>query len=675
MKKQIMLLGVFCVCLTSCDDISFDNVVPTDIASKQLFLTNSDLDSLKQELLAYHISDVEYGVVYHTDTAAGDVIQQYRIPDYIDLPKSKINYQELIDNNSKEPLEKRVSSKLLSDFYNEVISDDSEVIISVLFVENVDLPQLPGLNIKKSREEQENQKVLSKIEGALDLLHRIRTIEITNLIHNIQSSNDNNVEILNIQTLIKQADLKVSWSFVKKLIGNPEVQYIKYTSENNAPSDDVLSQDVGNNSSKNYQNRDLNNISDARSLILSDNYYSYTGGYIADIDTGSTLSHVLINGRVTWHRDCVNGTSNNCNTGSNLNPDDTSYHGTASASIVGGGNALGNANRGVTNILMDTFKVYKLKERTITSEAILEAVKRAFPAAIAGGDRTILAELQYANYHSGGGETGDVAMLADNAFDMGYATIAAAGNYGPSASTVASPGNAHKALAIGAFYVTSPYSLDSYSGRGPTSDGRMKPELVAPSFTNAADVPNGNSALAIFQHTSGAVPYAAGAAGLARNFIQGSNTSVDPGLVYAFLINAGTNKSYSQFDNNTGAGYLRLAGPGHSWWGKVTVNQSLVTVPFTISNTYTNLAITIWWPESANMTHKDIRFGVHTNSCDASYGGWQGYYPYHMPDSVWQKYVYSQVCIGPWTLQIIPNDNVNRNQDVYYSIVTWNNAF
>ncbi len=545
-----------------------------------------------------------------------------------------------------------------------IIIDTSDVEVSVLFLEDVDLPQLPDISAKSSRDDDVGREVSKKIETVMEILHKIRKVAIAKWVHDFERRENTKVEIMDVETLIKRATLKLSWNAVKKLAFSPEVQYIRYANENNVPlvtggyteSDDAI------------KTRDLlNNMSEARALMLSDNYYSYTGGYIGDIDTGATLSHVLINGRVTWHRDCVNGTSNNCSQGNNLNPNDTESHGTAALSIVGGSNALGNSSRGVSNIGMDSFKVYN------TDGAVLNAVKRAYPAAIAGNDRIILAELQYGNNHTGGGYNGEVSMLANNAFDLGYATIAAAGNYGPAVSSVAAPGNAHKALAIGAFLMMPSYSypLLSASSRGPALDGRQKPELIAPSNTYAAYLPYGNSGLEIFPNTSGAVPYAAGAAGLARNYIRGSNTTIDPGLVYAFLINAGTNKEYAQFNNNSGAGRLRLAGPGYSWWGKVSVNQSNVSIPFTIPSTYTNLAISIWWPESPGETHKEIGFGVSSDACNPSYNLALPY----IQNSVWQKHVFSKVCVGAWNLIITPKNSVNRNQDVYYSIATWNSAF
>jgi subtilisin family serine protease len=79
----------------------------------------------------------------------------------------------------------------------------------------------------------------------------------------------------------------------------------------------------------------------------------------------------------------------------------------------------------------------------------------------------------------------------------------------PSESTgsVGSPATAHKALAVGAFDIIS-QSLADYSSRGPTDDGRLKPEIIAPTNTTSAIYEP------TFQGTSASAPHASGFAAL-----------------------------------------------------------------------------------------------------------------------------------------------------------------
>ncbi len=81
-----------------------------------------------------------------------------------------------------------------------------------------------------------------------------------------------------------------------------------------------------------------------------------------------------------------------------------------------------------------------------------------------------------------------------------------------SSSSLPAPANAAEALTVGAVdwgrYTTGP--AEDYSSRGPTNDGRTKPDLVAPDNVSTGVSPYYTT----FQGTSAAAPHAAGAAAL-----------------------------------------------------------------------------------------------------------------------------------------------------------------
>ena len=56
-------------------------------------------------------------------------------------------------------------------------------------------------------------------------------------------------------------------------------------------------------------------------------------------------------------------------------------------------------------------------------------------------------------------------------------------------------------------------------GRGPATDGRYKPDIQAPTWSETASN-TGDAALRVFSGTSGATPYASAAAMLARNWLH-----------------------------------------------------------------------------------------------------------------------------------------------------------
>ena len=74
--------------------------------------------------------------------------------------------------------------------------------------------------------------------------------------------------------------------------------------------------------------------------------------------------------------------------------------------------------------------------------------------------------------------TDAISRAVDNAVKKGVVVVVAAGNKGPDSGTITSPGCAKKAITVGA--IDDNDKVPSWSSRGPTDDGRVKPDLVAP---------------------------------------------------------------------------------------------------------------------------------------------------------------------------------------------------
>jgi serine protease AprX len=73
----------------------------------------------------------------------------------------------------------------------------------------------------------------------------------------------------------------------------------------------------------------------------------------------------------------------------------------------------------------------------------------------------------------------DAASLAvDAAMDLGVVVCVAAGNAGPGASTVGTPGCAKKVITVGA--TDDNDNMAWFSSRGPTKDARVKPDVTLP---------------------------------------------------------------------------------------------------------------------------------------------------------------------------------------------------
>lgn len=106
----------------------------------------------------------------------------------------------------------------------------------------------------------------------------------------------------------------------------------------------------------------------------------------------------------------------------------------------------------------------------------------------------------------------EVNYLAEN----GIAVVVAAGNKGPSFQTIGAPGAAELAITIGKTNDRDQVGWDS--SRGPTLDGRLKPDCVAPGarITAASPLSLRKGLYFVFDCTSYAVPHATGALALLK---------------------------------------------------------------------------------------------------------------------------------------------------------------
>ena len=92
-----------------------------------------------------------------------------------------------------------------------------------------------------------------------------------------------------------------------------------------------------------------------------------------------------------------------------------------------------------------------------------------------------------------------VCQAVEKAWEQGIVVCVAAGNEGPQAGTIASPGIDPKAITVGAIDDKNTnefgkYEVAGFSSRGPTVDGFLKPDLVSPG-TNLISLRSPNSAI------------------------------------------------------------------------------------------------------------------------------------------------------------------------------------
>jgi hypothetical protein len=262
--------------------------------------------------------------------------------------------------------------------------------------------------------------------------------------------------------------------------------------------------------------------------------------------SGVRATHTVLQNRLLQNRDCVNGLTNNCGTagaGLVLDTTDVRNHGTSVADIIGGNNNLGNNFRGVTGQWLQSFKVG-------ANSVSIDAVGRAIPAAVAMGNAVLNLSLSCNQDRS-------CADRADAAFDAGSVVVAAITNDGWGAIPVPTPGEAKKALAVGA--VNSMNERWASSSGGPAPDGRTKPDLMGfgvfiETAGNASD-----TGTRVASAVSFATPFVAGATALMRRWLQMTISGTESGHTMAMMIASGDNTSNSAYSNmGIGAGTVIL---------------------------------------------------------------------------------------------------------------------
>ncbi|HEY6108727.1 MAG TPA: S8 family serine peptidase [Gemmatimonadales bacterium] len=132
---------------------------------------------------------------------------------------------------------------------------------------------------------------------------------------------------------------------------------------------------------------------------------------------------------------------------------------------------------------------------------------------------------------------GDVAVTsvaADSAVAHGILVVTAAGNGGPGFRTLVTPGDARSVITAGA--EDSLGAITGFSSRGPTADGRLKPDLTAPGLDVCAVA---GSSLARVAGTSFATPLIAAAAALVKQL----HPTIGPLALRAALRDEGSNRA------------------------------------------------------------------------------------------------------------------------------------
>ena len=142
---------------------------------------------------------------------------------------------------------------------------------------------------------------------------------------------------------------------------------------------------------------------------------------------------------------------------------------------------------------------------------------------------------------------------ANAAVANGFTVVAAAGNSGPGRCTINSPGTSPYVVTVGAAYTVpdAESSVASFSSRGPTPKGFIKPDLLAPGVDIISLSNRNPRAYTIESGTSMAAPYVAGAAAA----LYASYPGISPQMVKRALLRS-ARPLYHESLNSQGRGVL-----------------------------------------------------------------------------------------------------------------------
>lgn len=264
------------------------------------------------------------------------------------------------------------------------------------------------------------------------------------------------------------------------------------------------------------------------------------GVRVAIFDAGfNTLDPKFAGVTVTAQHDFVFGDSVVRNDSSDNLAFDPQFHGTAVWSLFAAdvpGRLVGIA-RGASYLLAKTEDVRS--ETRVEEDNYVAALEWADSI----GVDIVSSSLGYLGFDNGfsyqpsqlNGDVAVTTVAAESAAARGILVVTAAGNGGPGFRTLVTPGDGKSVVTVGA--EDSLGSIAAFSSRGPSADGRIKPDVTAPGLSVCVDVDGG---LARLSGTSFATPITAAASALIKQL----NPGLGPLAIRNALRTSGANAAH-----------------------------------------------------------------------------------------------------------------------------------
>ncbi len=263
--------------------------------------------------------------------------------------------------------------------------------------------------------------------------------------------------------------------------------------------------------------------------------YTGEGVSVALIDTGADSNHESLKGRILAFKDFVNNQTYAY---------DDNGHGTHCASLIAGDDGIGVAPGSDLVVI----KVMDRDGACYTSDAL-----RALEWCIENKD---LYGIRVVSFSVGGespSESSDLLNEACNRMtDEGMVMCVAAGNSGPSDSSIVVPGDAEKVITVGA--VSSYGEIFELSSRGPTASGEIKPDIVTLGVDVVSAMAGAETGRSSVSGTSMSAPLVSGAA----TILLEADGDLAPSDVKRILLKTADDLGEAGPDNTFGYGALNL---------------------------------------------------------------------------------------------------------------------
>ncbi len=504
-------------------------------------------------------------------------------------------YQILDDTNNIENLDSLDSKK--GYFFVEIEIPVSQETFE-LIKENVDGVEyfVDSMYIVKAGKDQlknlKDKNVVKRIwhyasESNIEAFGIKDNLELANKKYNIilfDSADAEAIEKISNYATIEKFDgnyVKVSnlkdLDSLKKIAEIEGVELVERNIEDKiAPLNDIANQIVG---AEEIRNR-INLFGEGQIIALTD-----TG-----LDTGvnDQTMHDDFEGRILNITDIASCIAIGCST----SPDDREGHGTHVAGIL-----LGNGNKSGSNTGTHDYNGFYAGAAP-ESNLIFQAVGNdngtgfnvPFPL-----DTNVFgpAFSQGARIHSNSwgflganGNYTSVSQAVDKFMrqNQDYLIVFSAGNLGPNLNTITPPGTAKNIITVAASEnyrpdqgpgSDNPDEIWQFGSRGPTTDGRIKPDLSAPGVIIISTKSSVNPKSCFFSDsqtgpsysycsgTSMASPRVSGLSSLVREFyVKNKGTQPSSALVKATLINGAQDMGFGITSNETG-------------WGRVNITKAI----------------------------------------------------------------------------------------------------